>query len=62
MEPGTCWSLALPEDGGPLFAEASRREFIAGPGIRLGAPALITRQEEVAPLVLAAVGWLPGQA
>jgi hypothetical protein len=28
----------------------------AGPGIRPGAPPLITRQEEVAPLVLAAAG------
>ena len=34
----------------------------AGPGIRPGAPPLITRQEEVAPLVLAAAGWPPGQA
>ena len=33
----------------------------AGPGIRPGAPPLITRQEEVAPLVLAAAGWPPGQ-
>ena len=29
----------------------------AGPGIRPGAPPLITRQEQVAPLVLAAAGW-----
>jgi hypothetical protein len=28
----------------------------AGPGIRPGAPPLITRQQEVAPLVLAAAG------
>ena len=34
----------------------------AGPGIRPGAQPLITRQEEVAPLVLAAAGWPPGQA
>jgi arylsulfatase A-like enzyme len=34
----------------------------AGPGIRPGAPPLITRQEEVAPLVLAAAGWPSGQA
>jgi len=34
----------------------------AGPGIRPGAPPLITRQEEVAPLVLAAAGRPPGQA
>ena len=33
----------------------------AGPGIRPGAPPLITRQEEVAPLVLAAAGC-PGHA
>ena len=33
----------------------------AGPGIRPGAPPLITRQEEVAPLVLAAAGWPSGQ-
>ena len=33
----------------------------AGPGIRPGAPPLISRQEEVAPLVLAAAGWSPGQ-
>ena len=29
----------------------------AGPGIRPGAPPLITRQDQVAPLVLAAAGW-----
>ena len=29
----------------------------AGPGIRPGVPPLITRQEQVAPLVLAAAGW-----
>ena len=34
----------------------------AGPGIRPADPPLITRQEEVAPLVLAAADWLPGQA
>ncbi len=34
----------------------------AGPGIRPDAPPLITRQAEVAPLVLAAAGWPPGQA
>ncbi len=33
----------------------------AGPGIRAAGPPLITRQEEVAPLVLAAAGWPPGQ-
>jgi predicted AlkP superfamily pyrophosphatase or phosphodiesterase len=33
----------------------------AGPGIRPGAPPLITCQEEVAPLVLAAAGWPSGQ-
>ena len=33
----------------------------AGPGIRPGAPPQISRQEEVAPLVLAAAGWRPGQ-
>ena len=33
----------------------------AGSGIRPGAPPLITRQEEVAPLVLAAAAWPPGQ-
>ena len=64
--------LAQPEDGGPLFAEASRREFVpvpettawaaaAGPGIRAAGPPLISRQEDVAPLVLAATGWPRGQ-
>jgi hypothetical protein len=33
----------------------------AGPGISPAGPPLITRQEEVAPLVLAAAGWPPGQ-
>jgi predicted AlkP superfamily pyrophosphatase or phosphodiesterase len=33
----------------------------AGPGIRPGAGPLITRQQEVAPLVLAATGWPAGQ-
>ena len=33
----------------------------AGPGIWPGAPPLISRQEEVAPLVLAAACWSPGQ-
>src|SRR5208282_96526 len=33
----------------------------AGPGIRPDGPPLITRQEEVAPLVLAVAGWPPGQ-
>ena len=33
----------------------------AGPGIRPGSPPRISRQEEVAPLVLAAAGWRPGQ-
>lgn len=33
----------------------------AGPGIRPGTPPLITRQAQVAPLVLAAVGLLAGQ-
>jgi len=32
----------------------------AGPGIRPDGPPLITRQEEVAPLVLAVAGWPPG--
>ncbi len=32
----------------------------AGPGIRPGAPPLITRQAQVAPLVLDAAGWSPG--
>ena len=33
----------------------------AGPGIRAGDPPLVTRQAEIAPLVLAAVGWSPRQ-
>jgi hypothetical protein len=33
----------------------------AGPGIRPGAPPLITRQAQVAPLVLAALGRRSGQ-
>jgi predicted AlkP superfamily pyrophosphatase or phosphodiesterase len=32
----------------------------AGPGIRPGAPPPVTRQDEVAPLVLAAAGWRDG--
>src|SRR5262249_41556658 len=61
--------LALAEDGGPLFAEATRREVTAVPETSLawdaageaskeaGGTPLITRQEEVAPLVLAAAGY-----
>ena len=33
----------------------------AGPGIRAAGPPLISRQEDVAPLVLAATGWPRGQ-
>jgi predicted AlkP superfamily pyrophosphatase or phosphodiesterase len=33
----------------------------AGPGIRPASPPPVSRQEEIAPLVLAALGWSPGQ-
>ena len=58
--------LALAEDGG---GHGGREPEVttawaaaAGPGIRPAEPPLITRQEQVAPLVLAAAGWRPGQA
>ena len=33
----------------------------AGPGIRPADPTPVTRQDQIAPLVLAALGWSPGQ-
>ena len=51
------WVRAVKYDAfGPLRREAP----VAGPGIGPGAPPPVTRQDEVAPLVLAAVGWRSG--
>jgi len=33
----------------------------AGPGVRPGGPPPVTRQEDIAPLVLAGLGWSPGR-
>ncbi len=68
--PGDDWTIVVITDHGHLDegghggrepAVATAWAAAAGPGIRPGAPPRITRQEEVAPLVLAAVGWSAGQ-
>jgi predicted AlkP superfamily pyrophosphatase or phosphodiesterase len=65
------WTIVVVTDHGHLDAggHGGREPEVttawaaaAGPGIRPADPPLITRQEEVAPLVLAAAGWPPGQA
>lgn len=67
---GESWTIVVVTDHGHLDQGghggrepevATAWAAAAGPGIRPGAPPLITRQEEVAPLVLAAAGWPSGQ-
>jgi len=63
--PDEYWTIVVVTDhghldegghGGRQPEVATAWAAAAGPGIRPGAPPLITRQEEVAPLVLAAAG------
>ena len=71
---GEDWTIVVVTDhghldqgghGGREHEVATAWAAVAGPGIRPGASPLITRQDQVAPLVLAAAGWhgpLPGHA